>query len=273
MAQLGTLPNELLVTIAYMCPDQDRRRLERTDKRFYGLMQSLPALRPHTLVIGMGARLNTLQAHLRGRPLEDITFCNMTTAANNLWMEFTTCSTELAKCPQLQTLRLGDFPLHDRVPYCEFFSIASRLTALDVSFNQDERLRRIFIPPYLPNLRKCSVRGCNWLRTGQLYVDAQDDIATRLQWIDVRDTDLDHRVAVRLDFLKRFRQPRPELLCVVISEIYPQGFVHIANRVPCWITRLSRIPLHNVGVVLYHVSESDAIECTEPPMRELNFWD
>jgi len=287
MAYLDQLPDELLAVIASWLPDQDRRRLERTSKRLCGIMRGFRELRPHRLVIGMTARLDTLRTHLCGRPLEDITFCNMTGAANNPFLKFATCAKELEKCPHLHTLRLADFPLPGSDSILQLQSL-KQLTALDVSFNQNVCLSAVFILAYFPSLRKLSVRGCEWMDSQtKLFIhrEQEEDDAplVPLQWIDLRDTGMDLDPNARYVFVYKLPRKDRAVLNVVVTDRTEEWFPYSDTdgersilrecKVPTWITHIAKCQASHHGYIdEYYVKDWDAPERKTRPLRELNFW-
>ena len=220
---LDDLSDELIATILLHLPDQARRMFERTNWRMRCLTRSFGEFWPQTLVLRGDTTPTGLEAYLNDRHLfqmqfagglraqyarpdrcsltrNSVTACDMREMNTDL-LEFSTSIETLASCPNLRSLTLGYCGLLRKDGLLVVLQrLGPQLAVLNATGNYTVCLRLAFDARRLPNLRKFSLRGCEWMHNFRNSVsnqcDAQMDILRKnsvcnLTHIDLRDTPLD----------------------------------------------------------------------------------
>jgi len=274
VAYFSTLPDELLVFIAAFLLDRDRRRLERTDKRFHQLMRSIPELQPRTLVIGPKARPNTLCAYLDKQPYTrgNLVCCDLRSANGNAIFDFdlSTIGKELARCPSLRTLKLGSSDFDTMGDLIGLLRL-KQLTALDMTNTRHGSFSvSVFSDRFLPNLHTLSIRGCNLPRDFETAVPSFY-VTSYLRVVDVRGTLLDvnpKRIAASIGAMQR---PDGTTLRVVCNSFL---CTHRNRQGDTWVLDSQTYPLPNgKSFVMDCVTECQDQACVRHRKRLLNLWE
>lgn len=298
---LDLLPTELLMFIAAFLRDRDRRRLERTGKRFRQLMRSFPELQPQTLVFPPDEPLAALPAYLDSQPYtrRNLALCDLRGAGCYTVLYFDTISKELAQCPNLRTLWLGALPgsgpappfaspgqlgLTDYIPPGQrtnaLWDLPARtsttglhrlqqLTALDLGGRLRPCPVDVFSADLFPNLKTLSIRGCH---VPEHFLQG---VARTIKWchlsvVDVRGTALDlnaQHIATSIGAIGRRNGKTLRVVCNCFS------CQHKDRTGDTWVCTSTPFPLVTGGAFIMDcVSECQNKICTKHRKSLLNLW-